>query len=505
MKKLLSLIIPSLIVFNLTSEIFAQSYTIKGIQQGHSFLNYPKQQEQRDKLLQEIEKHHKAQTLSKYESDYQALLKIFAGKTYLEVITDANYFLNKQDKEISYDGRKYERVAVLHAALHNLATRQKAGYQAKKSFVGGNNKEAKFGFEEKLASMDIVYRIIRNYGYNKADEGFLYKLAIGIVENGKELLRGFDFDKTDILPSGLISAESKQKAEQKKDKEIKKVISLAKAMAILPVLSITYEQKKQSAQAVYDLGGQLLPQYRGIIIRKVTAETLIALGTRDSLEKLTQFVNVLEKTTINPTEDMTRVVKDLTTLVKGEDAGLGQYFTVREGNLFIYPDPLKDKSNRDENASIKSYQNVVYTSIMEDIGKALGRHLSNKNVKAVTVEYARYYLNNVYNKKTGLTKHSLMAGVLAGANNNGEGVFISVAKVIYDGSWWDINEATQRDKNNIAARFLNRPEKTYNDKKYKDFAKISSNSLYFSENFTNADKAKKALSGVPEVLENSSI
>ena len=39
------------------------------------------------------------------------------------------------------------------------------------------------------------------------------------------------------------------------------------------------------------------------------------------------------------------------------------------------------------------------------------------------------------------------------------------AKIIYNGSWWDINEATQRDKNNIAAKYLGWQNKAYNEQK----------------------------------------
>ena len=52
-KRTLALVLAVVMVFNLSSEVLAQAYTIKGVQQGHPYFNNPQYQGQGDKLAQD--------------------------------------------------------------------------------------------------------------------------------------------------------------------------------------------------------------------------------------------------------------------------------------------------------------------------------------------------------------------------------------------------------------------------------------------------------------------
>ena len=62
----------------------------------------------------------------------------------------------------------------------------------------------------------------------------------------------------------------------------------------------------------------------------------------------------------------------------------------------------------------------------------------------------------------------LISGGAAGGAQGQE-----AAQIIADGSWWDINEATQRRINNIARAALEQPEKQYDAEKWKKYKQNS--------------------------------
>lgn len=420
--------------------------------------------------------------IDQYNKDYQTLVGILAKKTYQQVLSDGKYFLNKKDETIKYDGKNYNRTALIHATIHNFVTRQKNGYTSKGMFVFSKETAEPFTLEEKIGVMEYIYNAVENEGFYPQDSNNLYAFAYNIVENGKKYMDN-DIYKADILP-GLANAGDRQKRTNGQADRKKQADAIGAAIALLPLLSKTNTQKTQSAQVIYDLARKVMRDDYGVIGVSNGAQALIALKTEDSLNKLYTLL----------TEDLyrglgTRVLmfaldslsleewaKRDSGLVNRIKGGLGQYHNAI-ARRYLYIDP---KKNDDEirrlaqNSALEGFYNVVYTDMFEDIGKAIGKYSSDEKVAKIANRLASKYLQNTANQIRGGEKKlhtSLITGILATTKQKNE-TLTKAAKVIYNGSWWDINEATQRDKNNIAAIYLNLKKKTYNEQKKKDFKTI---------------------------------
>ena len=292
-----------------------------------------------------------------------------------------------------------------------------------------------------------------------------------------------DTYKADILP-GLANADDRQKRTNGQADRKKQADAVGAAIALLPLLSTTNTQKTQSAQTIYDLARKVMRDDYGVIGISNGAQALIALKTEDSLNKLYTLL----------TEDLyrglgTRVLmfaldtfsleewaKRDSGLVNRIKGGLGQYHNAI-ARRYLYIDPKKNDEQTirlAQNSALEGFYNVVYTDMFEDIGKAIGKYSSDEKVAKIANRLASKYLQDTANKIRGGEKKlhtSLITGILATTQQKNE-TLTKAAKIIYNGSWWDINEATQRDKNNIAANYLNLKKKTYNEQKKKDFKTI---------------------------------
>ena len=272
MKKLLTIFTAFVVVFGFASQAAAKDV---------SMLQSEDMQRQTAQLAAVLKQEVSAES-SKYENDYKAFLSIFSQKTYNEVITDAKYFLGKSGEVISYDGKEYNRVALLHAALHNLVLRK---------HIAPNDKE--FTILHKVSVMPVVYDMVKKVGLNPADENALLNFAKEVTSSRAFGTRSYF---AEIFP-GLATPAQRQEAREGREAELKQTISVASAIAVLPLLSTTDEQKKQSAEAIYKATKDLMSIGKasaryGIIIWKVSYEALERLQAKDVLAK----VNRLEKT-----------------------------------------------------------------------------------------------------------------------------------------------------------------------------------------------------------------
>ena len=489
MKKLLSLSIASVMFFNLTVEIFAQAYTIKGTRQGHSYFNNPKQQEQGDRLSQEIEKQRRSQDvvaslgvkyadfkreiedyaednnieinesqikqlwnkhvneLNKYDRDYKTLVNIFSKKNYKDVMSLANQTYKKQSEEINYNDKKYDRVAFLHAAVHSVIIRDE---------LSG---------KEKAEIMGQIYNIVDKEGFYPQDRRPLYSFAYQMVKNGKEYFDG------DIF--------TKQKAEERRANGV------ASAIALLPVLSNNNE-KAISAEAIHSLAKDIMRYDYGIMGISTAAQALLALKTDDSLKRLETLL----------TEDLyrglgTRVSLYILDSVSFEEwnnrganrgnkrnGGLGQYHNAI-ARRFIYIDPKKNNKDllakaQDNERALEVLYKAISTDTLEDIGKAIGQETNNEKVIQLADRLAARYVSDVSNKlkaREAKMHTSVIVGILATTKKRSSNL-TKAAGIIYNGDWWDISEATQRDKNNIAAKYLGYSQKKYNEGKFQEFKNL---------------------------------
>ena len=145
-KRTLALVLAFVMIFNLSSEVLAQTLPSKNF-----FQNQLGKQQEGDLLSKELEKKHKMQEVVsmlgvsfeqykkevekyakankikveeidleasyyayskevlKYYNDYHALIKIFAKKTINQVFTDGRYFMynNTKAEEVKYEGKEY--------------------------------------------------------------------------------------------------------------------------------------------------------------------------------------------------------------------------------------------------------------------------------------------------------------------------------------------------------------------------------------------------------------
>lgn len=420
--------------------------------------------------------------IDQYNKDYQTLVGILAKKTYQQVLSDGKYFLNKKDETIKYDGKNYNRTALIHATIHNFVTRQKNGYTSKGMFVFSKETAEPFSLEEKIRVMEYIYNAVEKEGFYQQDANNLYAFAYNIAENGKKYMDN-DIYKADILP-GLANADDRQKRTNGQADRKKQADAVGAAIALLPLLSKTNTQKTQSAQVIYDLARKVMRDDYGVIGISNGAQALIALKTEDSLNKLYTlltedlyrglgtrvFMFALDSLSL---EEWAKRDSGLANRIKG---GLGQYHNAI-ARRYLYIDPKKNDAQimrLAQNSALEGFYNVVYTDMFEDIGKAIGKYSSDEKVARIANRLASKYLQDTANQIRGGEKKlhtSLITGILATTKQKNE-TLTKAAKIIYNGSWWDINEATQRDKNNIAARYLNLKKKAYNEQKKKDFKTI---------------------------------
>lgn len=489
MKKLLSLSIATIMLANLSGEIFAQAYTIKGSQQGHSYFNNPQQKEQSDKLIQEMEKQRSAQevaanlgvkysdfkqeiedygednnieideaqikqlwnkyiqNLAKYDSDYRSLVNIFSKKNYKDVMSLAKQIYAKKAEEVIYNDKKYDRVAFLHAAIHDLIMRDT---------LGG---------KEKVLIMERVYDIVAKEGFYPQDKQRLWSFAYQMVKNGKEYFDG------DIL--------AKQKIEERRANGV------AAAIALLPVLSDN-TKKAVSAEAIHNLAKDIMRYDYGAIGISTAAQSLIALQTDDSLKRLETLL----------TEDLYRGLATRVSLYalnslsfeewenRGANSGnkrrggLGQYHNAI-ARRFIYIDPKKNSKElltkaQNKEKALEVLYTAVYTDVLEDIGKAIGKNTNNEKILKLADNLASKYVSDVSSKvkaREAKMHTSVIVGILATTKKRSANL-TKAAGIIYNGDWWDISEATQRDKNNIAAKYLGYSQKKYDEGKFKEFKSL---------------------------------
>ena len=507
MKSKIAVLIAFVMLFNSSGEIFAQVYTLKGLQQGPFYVNTLQQKEQSDKLSQEIEKTKQQQEvaalfgvkyedfkrgitdyaednnikidemqikqlynkhlkeLTKYDSDYKNLVNIFSKKTYKEVIADANHYYFKQTEEINYNNKKYGRVALLHAAIHNLIIRDTIG-----------NKE-------KVEIMGQIYDIVAKEGYYPQDRRRLWSFAYNIVKEGKQYFDVSFFTQLEILPAWLKSDEYNKNREKKIETKQIQANAVASAIALLPVLS-TSNEKAITAEAIYNLAKDVMRYDYGPIGITTGAQALITLKTDHSLTKLQTLL----------TEDLYRGLATRVSLYaldsissfeawenrganRGNKAagGLGQYHNAI-ARRFIYIDPNKNTKelmamtgNKDK--ALEVLYKAVATDILEDIGKMIGKASGNAKVAKMADNLALRYVNDISSKLKGREAKmhtSVVVGILATTKKRSQNL-TKAAKIIYNGHWWDISEATQRDKNNIAAKYLGYGKKPYNAGKYQEF------------------------------------
>ena len=525
LKRFFALVLALVMIFNLSSDIFAQ-LAVSNNNSNNNFYFPQTQQYQQEiaKLSSELEAQRKQQeilalqgitfenfqkelkiyakknnieystidekaswenylaNLNKYNQDYKILVNIFSKKTYQEVLSDGRYFLNKKDESIKYNGKFYNRTALIHATIHNFVTRQTNGYTSKGMFVFSKETAEPFSLEEKIGVMKYIYNAVEKEGFYPQDSKNLYLFTYNIVENGKKYFDN-DIYKADILP-GLANADDRQKRTNGQADRKKQADAVGAAIALLPVLSKTDTQKTQSAQVIYDLAKKVMRDDYGVIGISNGAQALIALKTEDSLNKLYTlltedlyrglgtrvFMFALDSLSL---EEWAKRDSGLANRIKG---GLGQYHNAI-ARRYLYIDPRKndaDTMRLAQNSALEGFYNVVYTDMFEDIGEIIGQYSSNEKVARVANRLASKYLQDTANKIRGGEKKlhtSLITGILATTKQKNE-TLTKAANIIYNGSWWDINEATQRDKNNIAAKYLNLKKKAYNEQKKKDFKTI---------------------------------
>ncbi len=519
MKEIISILVTFVMVFNLTSEVFAQTVPFKSSSTG---VNLPQSDQYRNgtaalvlateeqikeqerasviglnpteyrKAMEQYAKANKidinnidiaasyrtyVKSITKYDSDYHALVKIFAKKTYFDVLNDANYYLGKKEDFINYDGKKYSKVALFHAAIHNLATRTKTGYLNGGKLSLTPNQESDFDIKEKVAVMDFIYKVISNDGYYPKDEEALYKMASDVVSNGKPY-----FTST----------------KQHKD-EIHNAKGVVAAISILTVLSNTSARKQESAQTIYNLSKSVMRKELGAMGILSGSQALLVLNTDDSLNKLyTLLAEDLYRGIgtelglyLVETFSIEELQQRLAGFASEVNNGLGQYYNAI-ARRYVYVDPDKNSYDqkrlaeaRDE--SLANYSNVIYTDIFEQIGKEIGRRTKDLKVAKLASRFATKYYTELNAAKQGTANTiigqradsplkretkihaSLIVGILSTAKVTSENL-TKAAKVIYNGSWWDINEITQRDKNNIAASYLKLAKKPFNKRKQDMYA-----------------------------------
>ncbi len=454
-------------------------------------------------------------SLADYNAEYIVLTRKFdmENPPYEDLRSEmSSALLNKKEK-VSYGGKEYSIDAFLHAAIHNLVTRKGNGRMEKGFWVFSEEKEGEFSIEDKLTTMPYIYATISKYGYYPKDREYIWAYTYDIVANGKKY---FDNDtyKADLLPN-IVSNAAKDERDRGKEQRSKQASAVATAMALLPIISEKPEEIEKASEAIYQLMNDVLgviSTYDYASVAIVTgASALIAFNKESSLSKLMTFLlddckKGKVKGLLNfiggffSAEEWTKGIARAGDIHKVEGAPasnpnsleltgqeMGSTKTARVDGGYSYHNSLSaefsyiDKSKTPFNeawlagnsgGAEESY-NVIFTDIFEEIGRELGSNAASPVVKSYIHTFANRLSNKGFNKNFSdddLTI-SIVAGILQTAPQ-GDTSLRYAADLIYTGSWWDLNEATQRDKNNIAAAYLGKSKKGYNKEKDEAFKKI---------------------------------
>ena len=455
--------------------------------------------------------------LANYYEDYTILIRKFSldDRSYMNIVSDIRWILrNKKTEKFGYEGRDYDVEAYLHACVHNLVTRTTNGYTQRGPWVWSEEEPQPFSLEDKIDSMPVIYEVVSRYGYYPEDEDFLWWFALDIVSNGKKY---FDNDtyKADILP-GLANADDRQKRDHGKDDRNKQANAVSIAMAILPILSTNEDRKAPSALAIYDLMKDVLgiiSSYDYAAIAILTgARALIALDTEDSLSKLLTFLTEdCKKSFAKGLFDFAMGIFSTESWAKAgsrvADKNGGYAYNNSLTFLFTYMDKDKTDSNTAffaEGSVLENYFNAVYTNIFEEIGRELGlSSRSSSKADSYVTTFASRLSNKGFNGN--FSDDDLSASIVVGILDTAETGNTSLnyaADLIYSGAWFDLNEATQRDKNNIAAAYLGKPKKEYNHEKdiaYKQMMSVQDMGKYM-DIAVNAVMISTLVASAPAIL-----
>ena len=424
--------------------------------------------------------------LADYYEDYTILIRKFGldNLSYNEIVTKVNWTLeNNKNNKVTYGDREYSKEAFLHAGVHNLVTRKTSGYTQKSMWIFGSDSAEEFSIEQKMSVMPFIYSVVAKYGFYPEDREFIWLFAYDIVKNGKKY---FDNDtyKADIIP-GLANADDRIKRDNGKDDRQKQANSVAIAMAVLPLVSDDESgdkfpnKKSLSAQAIYQLMKDVLGVFSTYDYAAVAiltgARALISLDTEASLVKLLTFLTEdCKKGFVKGAFDFAMGIFSAESWAKVvsrfADKNGGYAYNNSLTSQFTYMDKNKTDSNTAffaEGNIRENYFNAIYTNIFEEIGRELGQSSRNSSkANSYVTVFASRLSNKGFNGN--FSDDDLSASIVVGILDTAKAGNTSLnyaADLIYKGAWFDLNEATQRDKNNIAASYLGKPKKEYNKEK----------------------------------------
>ena len=462
--------------------------------------------------------------LAGYYEDYTILIRKFPqeDRSYMDIVSDIPWILRnrKTGEKFGYEGRDYDVEAYLHACVHNLVTRTTTGYTQRGPWVWSKEEPEAFSLEDKIDSMSAIYEVVSRYGYYPEDREFIWLFAYDIVKNGKKY---FDNDtyKADILP-GLSNADDRQKRDHGKDDRNKQANAVSIAMAILPLVSDDnsgdkFSNKKSlSISAIYNIMTGVLGiistyDYASVAIL-TGARALIAFDSSDSLSKLLTFLTEdCKKSFAKGAFDFAMGVFSTESWAKGisrvADKNGGYAYNNSLTSQFTYMDKNKTDNNTAffaEGSVRENYFNAVYTNIFEEIGRELGlSSRSSSKADSYVTTFASRLSNKGFNGN--FSDDDLSASIVVGILDTAAAGNTSLnyaADLIYSGAWFDLNEATQRDKNNIAAAYLGKPKKEYNQEKddtYKQMMSVQDTGKYM-DIAVNAVMITSLVASAPAIL-----
>ena len=247
------------------------------------------------------------------------------------------------------------------------------------------------------------------------------------------------------------------------------------------------------------------------------ARALIAFDSDYSLGKLYTFLTEDCKKgflkgaydfamSIFSAEEWAKKITRITDIFTSEKKTGGNAYNSNLSLAFTYMDKGKtgyEQTSMAEGALTEEYYNANYTNIFEEIGRELGKMAFSARAQKYATLFANRLLNKGFNANA--ASDDLSASIVVGIlefGMMGETSLKSAAEMIYNGSWWDLNEATQRDKNNIAAKYLGKPQKGFNKEKREKFEKMlnAHNTGKYLDIGINAIMISTMIASAPKIL-----
>jgi len=332
----------------------------------------------------------------------------------------------------------------------------------------GTAAKFRWNSEIMLSAMPDIYWAVTNNGVNHADVAFLQKYLRFTVSKASDYCDNASY-LADYAP-GLAGADGRGKAVRGKEIRRQQCQNIGKAMVLLGLSVQSGKDKLEDSRLIYNVTKNTYKDDYGAITLSSGVAALIAIGTKGSYAYIDK---ILTEDTVRASHnfgnfkngfnwfmDLLSVQSwiEKSTDVNNRLRGRGGRYLNPVSAMFQYLDEDYARASGVSDFSVSVARdnpslgyNVPYGNVFEDLGVMIssthtvqGRQIAQKIVNTYAAAVKK-------DGNAGRDIHTpLVLGVLeTGLLKNSSAQYAASKMNSLD--WWDLNEATQRRVNNLAA------------------------------------------------------